>query len=66
MTVNGVVVAVDGTGAFNTTITLDPAIVFNPIDVELTDTANGFFVKRRITVIAADSIADGAYSSPKR
>ncbi|MEE2674998.1 MAG: hypothetical protein VX466_14445 [Myxococcota bacterium] len=62
LTVNGMAVAVSGSGMFTTTISIDPAIVFNPIDLELTDTSNGFVVKSRITVISGDSIADGTYS----
>jgi hypothetical protein len=62
VTVNGAVVALDGMGAFSTTVTLDPASVFNPIVVELLDTGNGFARANRVTVISGDSIADGAFS----
>jgi len=60
--VNGVSVPIDGMGGFDTNVTLDPDAVFNPIDVKLTDTSNGFHTQARVTVIAGDSIADGAYS----
>jgi hypothetical protein len=62
VSVNGVAVSVDGAGVFNTTVPLDPAIVFNPIDIELSDTSNGFVTRSRVTLISGDSIADGAYS----
>jgi len=62
LTVNGTAVSVDVAGMFTTTIPLDAAIVFNPIDIQLTDTSNGFVTKDRVTVISGESIADGAYS----
>ena len=60
--VNGVAVAVDGSNMFSTTVSLDPAVVFNPVDIKLTDTSNGFATQARVTVIAGESVADGAYS----
>ena len=60
--VNGVPVPVNGAGQFDTTINLDTALVFNPVDVKLTDTSNGFQTQARVTVIAGESVADGAYS----
>ena len=62
LTVNGASVAVTNSGMFTTTVSVDPAIVFNPIDLSLTDTSNGFVVNDRVTVIYGDSIADGDYS----
>lgn len=62
LTVNDEPVAVQPGGAFQTTVTIDPAIVFNPIVIELTDTANGYVTRKRITVIAGESVADGDYS----
>ncbi|MFP6608134.1 MAG: hypothetical protein VCC19_16305, partial [Myxococcota bacterium] len=62
LTVNGVSVAVTNSGMFTTTVSVDPAIIFNPIDLSLTDTSNGFVVNDRVSVIYGDSIADGDYS----
>ena len=62
LTVDGTSVSVDGAGMFTTTVPLDSAIVFNPIDIQLTDTSNGFVTQDRVTVISGESIADGAYS----
>lgn len=62
VTVNGSLVAVAPNAVFTTTVTIDPAIVFNPIDVVAIDTSNGHRVVARVVVIAGDSIADGAYS----
>jgi hypothetical protein len=62
VTVNGVPVSLDVVGRFDTTVTLDPSIVFNGIDVELTDTSNGYVTKSRVTVISGDSVADGDFS----
>ncbi|MGE4607339.1 MAG: hypothetical protein AAEJ52_11405, partial [Myxococcota bacterium] len=60
--VNGVPVVVGPGSVFTTTVTINPAIVFNPIEVVATDTSNGYRVVNRVVVIAGDSIADGAYS----
>lgn len=60
--INGVVVPVEPNGTFSHTVTLDPAVVFNSIDVSVTDAANGYHAASRVVVIAGDSIADGAYS----
>ncbi|MFP6629971.1 MAG: hypothetical protein VCC67_13145, partial [Myxococcota bacterium] len=62
LTVNGASVAVTNSGMFTTTVSVDPAIIFNPIDLSLTDTSNGFVVNDRVSVIYGDSIADGDYS----
>lgn len=62
VTVNGVsVMPLGGSGQFSRTVTLDPAAVFNPIVAEVTRT-NGSKVRTRITVVAGDSVADGALS----
>ncbi|NNL65643.1 MAG: hypothetical protein HKP30_05330 [Myxococcales bacterium] len=63
LTVNGVPVTVQGNNTFSTTLTLDPAIVFNPFLVELVNTANGTSKRKRVVVIAGDSVADGALSA---
>lgn len=62
LTVNGVPATLDVVGRFSETVPLDPAIVFNPIDLVLTDTSNGFVARSRVTVIAGDSVVDGAFS----
>jgi hypothetical protein len=62
VTINGVsVLPLGGAGQFSLTITLDTAAVFNPIVAEVTRT-NGRKVRTRITVIAGESVADGALS----
>jgi hypothetical protein len=61
--VNGVVVPVNPDGTFSTTVTLDPAIVFNGITAEMTRNDNGGRFVKRVVLIVGSSVADGAYSS---
>jgi hypothetical protein len=62
VTVNGVsVLPLGGIGQYSRTVTLDTAAVFNPIVVEVTRT-DGRKVRDRVTVIAGQSVADGAVS----
>lgn len=63
VTVNGVPVTVQPNNTFSTTLTIDPAIVFNPFLVELTNTANNTSRRKRVVVIAGQSVADGSFST---
>jgi hypothetical protein len=60
--VNGVTVPVQPDGTWSTTIALDQNVVFNPINVRVTRLSDGLKGYGRVTVIAGDSVADGALS----
>ena len=59
LTVNGVVVPLNSNGTFSHTLTLNPSIVFNPIETRIVSPQ--FRIDRRV-VIAGESVADGDYS----
>lgn len=50
------------TRTFQHTLTLNQALIFNPVRATLTNTANGDDVHDRIVVIAGASVADGTHS----
>jgi hypothetical protein len=60
VTVNGAAVAVNSDGSFSAVVTLNPSIVFNPIETRLV--APKFLIDRRV-VVAGQSVADGAFSN---
>lgn len=60
VTVNDVVVPVTA-GAFSTTVTLDPAIIFNPIMAELDVTSNGKHRADRVVLVVGPSVVDGDF-----
>ena len=64
VTVNGVPAASlnQTMRTFSHTVALDAGAVFNPVHVQVTNTANGDDVHDRIVVIAGASVADGAHS----
>jgi hypothetical protein len=59
--VNGVSVLPLSSGAFSTTVALDPVAIVNPIVVEVIG-VGGSVLRDRVTVIAGDSIPDGNFS----
>jgi hypothetical protein len=62
-TVNGVsVLPLAGDGTFSISVALDPGAIANPIVLEATRT-NGKPLRHRVTVIAGDSVPDGALST---
>jgi hypothetical protein len=58
LTVNGTVVPLNPDGTFSHPVTLNPSIVFNPIETRV---LAPFLIDRRV-VIAGQSVADGALS----
>ena len=58
VTVNGTVVPLNADGTFSQPVTLNPSIVFNPIETRV---LAPFLIDRRV-VIAGQSVADGALS----
>lgn len=62
LTINGTPVAVDGGGAFSTTVTLDQPGVFTPIRATVTDNVFGGNAHHRVVAIYGPSVADGALS----
>ncbi len=61
VTVNGASALPLVSGSFSGSVTLDSVATVNPIVVELVRT-NGSVDRKRVTVMAADSIADGDFS----
>jgi hypothetical protein len=59
VTVNGVVVPLNSNGTFSYELTLNPSIVFNPIETRIVSPQ--FKIDRRV-VIAGESVADGDFS----
>ena len=59
VTVNGNVVPLNSNGTFSYELTLNPSIVFNPIETRLVSPQ--FKIDRRV-VIAGESVADGDFS----
>jgi len=59
VTVNGNVVTLNSDGTFSYELTLNPSIVFNPIETRIVSPS--FKIDRRV-VIAGESVADGDFS----
>lgn len=60
--VNGTEVFPGGNGFYSTSVSLDPAKVFNPVFVQARDTSNNQLRTQRVVVIAGESVADGDFS----
>ena len=62
LTVNGVAVPVAANGTFSTTVAIEQAAIFNPIEAVLIDVVNGGVAHDRVVVHYGLSVADGALS----
>lgn len=63
VTVNGVsVLPLAGDGSFSTLVPLDPLLIANPI-VAVVTIIDGPTLRDRVTVLAGDSVADGAFDA---
>ena len=62
VTLNGAPIPLAPGGTFSESVSLDPVAIFNPVEVVVTDTSDGFSSSHLISVIAGDAVPDGVFS----